>query len=108
MPQPDRKCASYSQKNSQLPRISLANLSGAFILLLVGWSVAFLAFLVEKIVYYHKLNRAIAVTSVIKPRMQPPAATQVKVIKQEMQPTPAAATNIKVIKPKMKLLTIKK
>lgn len=59
MPQPDRKCADYRQQSSELPRISLANLSGAFVLLLVGWSLAIFAFIVEKIVHYHKLNRNI-------------------------------------------------
>ena len=58
MPQPDRKCLnSYLNPTNTKTRISIDNLSGAFALLLVGWSLAIFAFLFEKIVYYHKLNR---------------------------------------------------
>ena len=59
MPQPDKKCSDNHQKQKK-PRISLGNFSGVFVLLLVGWSCAFFAFLIENIVYYRKLNRITA------------------------------------------------
>ena len=34
----------------------MKNLSGAFLILLVGLTTAFLAFIIERIVYYHKQN----------------------------------------------------
>jgi len=59
MPQLDKKCSDNHQKQKKM-RISLGNFSGVFVLLFVGWSCAFFAFLIEKIVYYRKLNRIAA------------------------------------------------
>ena len=55
LPQPN-ECATKYLEKPEKPRISLKNLSGAFLLLLVGISVAILVFIIEKIVYYHKKN----------------------------------------------------
>ena len=53
--QPDECLTNYNDIPDK-PRISLKNLSGAFLILLVGLPLALLAFIVEKIVYYHKKN----------------------------------------------------
>jgi len=58
VPTPD-DCLTYKYQEKQTtkkPRISLKNLSGAFLILGVGINIAFFVFLVEKIVYYHKKN----------------------------------------------------
>ena len=42
-----------------LVRLSLTNLTGAFVVLTVGCLVSLLAFLIERIVYHWKLNQII-------------------------------------------------
>ena len=54
-PQPNKCQTNYNDVPNQ-PRISFKNLSGAFLLLLVGLSLAFFIFILEKIIYYHKMN----------------------------------------------------
>ena len=54
-PQPNECATKYSEIPNK-PRISLKNLSGAFLLLIVGLSIATLVFIIETIVYYHKKN----------------------------------------------------
>lgn len=55
LPQPG-ECFTNYQDIPKQPRISLKNLSGAFLILLVGLTTAFIAFIIEQIVYYHKQN----------------------------------------------------
>ena len=55
-PQPDR-CLGDINKVLRNHRISLDNLSGAFVVLLMGYAFAFFVFIVEKIIYYHKKNQ---------------------------------------------------
>jgi hypothetical protein len=55
IPQPD-ECLNNYQDKPDKPRISLKNLSGAFLVLLVGSTASLFAFIIEKIVYYHKKN----------------------------------------------------
>ena len=55
IPQPG-ECRNNYQNVPEKPRISLKNLSGAFLILVVGLTLAFLAFIMEKIIYYHKQN----------------------------------------------------
>lgn len=62
LPQQEACSLKYNEQPNN-PRISLVNLGGPFVLLAVGLSLAFLVFLMEKIVYYHKLNRAIAIAN---------------------------------------------
>ena len=58
IPQPNKNCSlDVLQQRTTRPRISFADLIGAFVLLAVGLSLAALAFLIEKIIYYHQLNR---------------------------------------------------
>jgi hypothetical protein len=52
-PQPDR-CLGDINKVSRNHRISLSNLSGAFMILFMGYAFAFIVSIVEKVVYYHK------------------------------------------------------
>jgi len=54
-PQPDR-CLGDIKKVSRTQRISLNNLSGAFLVLLVGYAIALFAFIIEKIINYHEKN----------------------------------------------------
>ena len=54
-PQPD-KCFGDINKLSRNHRISLNNLSGAFMVLLIGYRLATFVLIMEKIVYYHKKN----------------------------------------------------
>jgi hypothetical protein len=42
-----------------LVRLSLSNLTGAFVVLAVGFLVSTLVFLIERIVYYWKINQII-------------------------------------------------
>jgi hypothetical protein len=55
LPQPN-DCLTNYQDIPKQPRISLKNLSGAFLILLVGLTASFFAFIVERIVYYHQQN----------------------------------------------------
>lgn len=53
--QPD-ECLNNYQDKPDKPRISLKNLSGAFLILLIGLATSSLIFVMEKIIYYHKKN----------------------------------------------------
>lgn len=61
--QPDvRQCLDKADKMMQLkpseyepPQLSLTNLTGAFVVLLVGYLVSFLAFVSENIYWYAKI-----------------------------------------------------
>lgn len=56
-PQPDR-CLGDINKLSRNQRISLSNLSGAFLVLLIGHALAFLVLIMEKCIYFWQLNRS--------------------------------------------------
>jgi len=56
-PQPDRCLLGDINKVFGNHRISLDNLSGAFVVLLMGYALAFFVFIVEKIIYIHKKNQ---------------------------------------------------
>ncbi len=55
-----------SRKKKQLSRISLANMTGAFSILAIGFLISLLVFLIEKIVFYWKMNRIFVVETLIK------------------------------------------
>lgn len=61
--QPDiRQCLAEADKitknvsKSEPPRLSLKNLTGAFVVLLIGYLVSFVAFLAENIMSYYRNN----------------------------------------------------
>jgi hypothetical protein len=58
--QPD-ECLNQYEKPPGKQAISLKNLSGAFVILLLGFSVALLVFLMEKIVFDHRQNGRIVI-----------------------------------------------
>jgi ionotropic glutamate receptor len=50
-----------NRKKKQLSRISLANLTGAFTVLGIGFLISLLVFLIEKAVFLWKTNRILVV-----------------------------------------------
>ena len=67
---PPESCSYDYIKKPNRPRISLTDIGGAFVLLIGGLSLAILVFLIEKIVYYHKLNRSITSNIAEKPKQE--------------------------------------
>ena len=70
-PQPD-ECFDKYKEIPDKPRISLKNLSGAFVVLVVGFAIALLVILIEKIVYYHKKNFGPAQIAPSPPKVSDP------------------------------------